>query len=113
MADLAGFAGLETFTFDVDVPYPHAAWRGRVRSSNGVGASLPEDTVAAFDADLARLLRDRFGEEPLMVPHRVFAMIASVPLPDGDDRHARPGRRVVHRGEGGGRLVEPDDRADQ
>lgn len=71
-----GFTDLETFSFDVDVPYTHAAWRGRMRSSNGTGASLPDEAVAAFDADLARLLRERFGAEPLRVPHRVFAMVA-------------------------------------
>lgn len=75
-ADLTGFADLETFGFDVDVPYTHTAWRGRMRSSNGVGASLPAGAVAAFDADLAALLRERFPGEPLRVPHRVFAMVA-------------------------------------
>lgn len=75
-ADLAGFADLTTFTFDVDVSYTHEAWRGRMRSSNGVGATLSAAEVAAFDADLARLLRDRFPADPLPVPHRVFAMIA-------------------------------------
>ncbi|MBB4909507.1 class I SAM-dependent methyltransferase [Actinophytocola algeriensis] len=74
--DLTGFTDLETFSFDVDVPHTHVAWRGRMRSSNGVGASLPGEAVAAFDADLARLLRERFDEEPLPVPHRVFAMVA-------------------------------------
>jgi SAM-dependent methyltransferase len=78
-AGLTGFTDLETFTFDVDVPYTHAAWRGRMRSSNGVAATLPADRVAAFDTDLARLLRDRFPDEPLRVPHRVFAMIATTP----------------------------------
>lgn len=75
-ADLTGFTDPETFHFDVDVEYTHAAWRGRMRSSNGVGASLPDEAVAAFDADLARLLRERFPGDPLPVPHRVFAMIA-------------------------------------
>lgn len=74
-ADLEGFADLTTFTFDVDVSYSHEAWRGRMRSSNGVGATLSAAEVAAFDADLTRLLRDRFPD-PLPVPHRVFAMVA-------------------------------------
>jgi SAM-dependent methyltransferase len=73
--DLTGFTGPRTFAFDVDVPYTHEAWRGRMRSSNGVGASLPTDRVAAFDRDLARLLRERFPD-PMPVPHRVFAMVA-------------------------------------
>ena len=75
-ADLDGFADLTTFTFDVDVSYTHEAWRGRMRSSNGVGATLSAGRVAAFDDDLARLLREKFPEDPLPVPHRVFAMIA-------------------------------------
>jgi len=61
---------------DVDVPFTHDAWRGRMRSSNGVGASLSAAEVAAFDAELARLLRERFPEEPLVVPHRVWALVA-------------------------------------
>jgi SAM-dependent methyltransferase len=73
---LAGFDNLETFSFDIAVPFTHDAWRGRMRSSNGVGASLPEAEVAAFDADLARLLSERFPQEPLMVPHRIWALVA-------------------------------------
>jgi SAM-dependent methyltransferase len=72
----AGFTDIETFAFDIDVPFTHEAWRGRMRSCNGIGASLPPSGVAAFDADLTRLLHDRFPEEPLMVPHRVWALIA-------------------------------------
>lgn len=73
---LAGFDKLETFSFDIAVAFTHEAWRGRMRSSNGVGASLPEAEVAAFDADLARLLSERFPQEPLMVPHRIWALVA-------------------------------------
>ena len=50
----AGFTGLETFSFDVPVAYSHEAWRGRIRASAGVAASLPPDAVAAFDDELAR-----------------------------------------------------------
>lgn len=75
----AGFTGLETFSFDVDVPYSHEAWRGRMRSCNGVGASLPDPVVANFDAELARLLARRFPNKPLSVPHRVWALIARAP----------------------------------
>lgn len=68
-----GFGTVRVFEFDVDVPFTHEAWRGRMRSSNGVGASMSPDQVAAFDADLARLLAERFPE-PLVVPHRVWAI---------------------------------------
>lgn len=76
-AAVAGFVDLESFTFDVAVPYSHEAWRGRVRASSKVGASLSPEQVARFDASLASLLAERFPEEPLAVPHRVFALIGT------------------------------------
>ncbi|MEZ4669204.1 MAG: class I SAM-dependent methyltransferase [Anaerolineae bacterium] len=36
-----GFSDLQTFSYDVFVPYTPEAWRGRIRASAGVGASLP------------------------------------------------------------------------
>ncbi len=75
----AGFTALETFSFDVEVPYRHEAWRGRIRASAGVAASLPPDAVAAFDAELADLLARDFPDEPLAVPHRVWALVARKP----------------------------------
>jgi SAM-dependent methyltransferase len=76
----AGFTGIETFSFDVLVPYTHTAWRGRMRTCNGVGASLPDDQVARYDANLAAVLAERFGNEPMQVPHRAWALIARAPL---------------------------------
>ena len=74
-----GFDGLETFSFDVDIPYSHESWRGRIRASAGIGASLPPDAVARFDAELEALLKDRWPREPLIVPHRVWALKAEWP----------------------------------
>ncbi|WP_374337373.1 class I SAM-dependent methyltransferase [Leeia sp.] len=72
----AGFVGLESFSFDLDVPYTPEAWRGRIRASAGVGASLPPDAVARFDEAHSQLLQTRFPQDMLQVPHRVFAVIA-------------------------------------
>ncbi len=74
----AGFRQIESFTFDIDAPYSHEAWRGRVRASAGVGASMPPDRVAQFDADLAAILAEKFPE-PMTVLHRVFAAIGVAP----------------------------------
>jgi SAM-dependent methyltransferase len=76
---VADFRNLEIFSFDVPVAYSHEAWRGRIRASAGVAASLPPDQVARFDAELDSLLRQRFAADPLEVPHRVFALIARAP----------------------------------
>ena len=72
----AGFSGVERLDFVVDVLFTHEEWRGRMRSSNGIGATLSADAVAAFDAELAGILRSRFPVEPLVVPHRVWAIVA-------------------------------------
>ena len=71
---VAGFVDAETFSFDVRVPYTHEAWRGRIRASAGVAASLYPDQVKSFDEDLERLLCNRYPEDPLQVPHRVFTV---------------------------------------
>jgi SAM-dependent methyltransferase len=76
---VAGFVHLESFSFDLAVPYTHEAWRGRVRASARVGASLPPEQVTRFDAALASLLAERFPLNPLAVPHRVFVLIATRP----------------------------------
>jgi len=81
LADMASaeFRRLETFSFDLDVPYSHEAWRGRFRASAAVGASLPPQGVAAFDRELQVLLAEKFPQEPLAVLHRVFAAIGKAP----------------------------------
>jgi SAM-dependent methyltransferase len=80
-ADLAGagFVGLESFTFDLDQPYSHEAWRGRIRASAGIAASLDPEAVARFDDEHAALLQRDFPQQPLQVPHRVFALVGRKP----------------------------------
>lgn len=71
----AGFRKLKSFSYDLDVPYTHEGWRGRIRASAGVGAKLSPAGVAEFDATLARLLAEKFPQEVLEVPHRIFALL--------------------------------------
>ena len=68
----ATFTQLETFSFDLPVSYSHEAWRGRIRASAGVKASLETEEIIRFDAALAGLLRKRFPSDPLNIPHRVW-----------------------------------------
>lgn len=76
-ADLsaAGFEDLESFSFDETVAYDHAGWRGRIRASAGVGASLSSEAAERFDSALERLLESDFSQQPLAVPHRCWALI--------------------------------------
>ncbi len=73
---VAGFVEIESFSFDRGVAYSHEDWRGRIRASAGVGGSLAPAEVAAFDEAQAALLAAEFPEDPLVVPHRCFALTA-------------------------------------
>ncbi|WKZ37320.1 MAG: class I SAM-dependent methyltransferase [Anaerolineales bacterium] len=77
----AGFENILSFSFDLDVPYTPDAWRGRIRASSGVGASLSDEDIGRFDSELKSLL-ERFEQAAagthaiLKIPHRVFAVHA-------------------------------------
>ena len=73
----AGFSRVETFSYDLDVPYTAEGWRGRIRASAGVAGSLAPAEVEVFDAELVRLLNGKFPGALLKIPHRVFTIIAA------------------------------------
>ena len=77
--DLADFEMIESFTFDVAVLYSHEGWRGRIRASAGVGGSLDPQGVADFDGALAERLRSDYPADPVAIPHRCFALLATRP----------------------------------
>ena len=76
----AGFRQIESFSYDEPAIYTPIGWRGRIRASAGVGASLPPAQVAVFDQELATILQEKFPGEELAIPHRVFAVIARAPI---------------------------------
>lgn len=76
--DATGFCEVESFSYVTEIQFSHEAWRGRIRTCNGVGSALTEDQVQRFDTELAQLL-DREFPELLQVPHRVFAVSGLVP----------------------------------
>jgi len=79
-AGRAGFVDLETFSFDVAVPYTSEDWRGRIRASAWVGATHDAEWVADFDAEHARRLAAKFPTGELLAPHRVWALVARRPI---------------------------------
>ena len=81
---VAAFREIETFSYDVEVPYTPEGWRGRIRASAGVGGSMTPERVQAFDRALEALLGDRFAGGILHVPHRVSAVIAKAPPRPGE-----------------------------
>ncbi len=74
-----GFENITSLTWDEPAVYSQEGWRGRIRASAGVSASLSEEEVKKFDEELMQLIKTRFDEEPLVVPHRVFILTASAP----------------------------------
>ena len=75
----AGFTDLFQFSFEHLQPFTHEAWRGRMRTCNGVGASMGPEVVAAFDHDLQSILERQFPKEPMGVAHRVWVVTARKP----------------------------------
>jgi SAM-dependent methyltransferase len=71
---LAGFQDLGFGGFDHAALYSRADWIGRIRASAGVGGALGGAAVARFEVELAAMLDARFPQDPLAVPHRVFAI---------------------------------------
>jgi SAM-dependent methyltransferase len=72
------FIDIESFSFDVIESFSHEQWRGFIRTTSAVGASMPPDRLAAFDRDHGVLLRD--WPEALQIPHRIFTAIARKPF---------------------------------
>ena len=70
-----GFHSIETFSRDYAISYSHEAWRGRMRASAPIGGTLDAEGVRAFDAELGAMLARDFPQDPLPVPHCLFAVM--------------------------------------
>ena len=81
MSDLqgAGFTDIETFSFDLQVAYSRESWVGRIRASGPVGGTLNEDGMQACARELSAMLVERFPADPLVIPHRTWAVTARAP----------------------------------
>ncbi len=75
-----GFRLVEQFCYQHLEEFSHAAWRGRIRTCNGVGSGgLPPAEVPRFDRALGRLLSEKYPD-PVPVEHRVWCVVARKPL---------------------------------
>ncbi len=74
-----GFTRRESASFDYDIPYSPDAWRGRIRGSAGIAASLDAAAVEKFDAELGAVLARDFPGDPIPVPHRLVALWGQKP----------------------------------
>ncbi|CAM2065955.1 Class I SAM-dependent methyltransferase [Sulfidibacter corallicola] len=73
----AGFGYLETFSFDVVVPYTPEAWRGRIRATHGVTGTMSKDQTIRFDLSLKGLLELKYADQMLEIPHRVWVLVCT------------------------------------
>ncbi len=60
------------FVYDEPISFSRDAWRGRMRALRGIGASLPEEQVRAFDREHAALL-EGIARPEFTVVHRIDA----------------------------------------
>jgi SAM-dependent methyltransferase len=74
-----GYREIRTWSYDVAVPYTPEDWRGRIRASAGIGASLSQRDVEAFDREHAAMLAERFPGDVIRAHHRVFTLVAHAP----------------------------------
>jgi SAM-dependent methyltransferase len=74
--EAGGFQIIEEHFELVPTSYTPEAWRGRIRASAGVGATLSPEAIAEFDAAHAQLLDARFPGESLDVPHSLAFCVA-------------------------------------
>ncbi len=65
---------IDWFVYDEPIAFTRESWRGRIRACRGVGATLPDDEVEAFDAAHAELL-ERTVPETFTVLHRIDAHV--------------------------------------
>jgi SAM-dependent methyltransferase len=75
--DLAfeGFSSRASFCYEEDVPYTQIGWRGRIRAYAAIGGSLPSATVEEFDREFAAALQEKFKEDLMLVPHKIWAEV--------------------------------------
>ena len=64
------------FFYDEEIPFTKEEWRGRMRASRGIGASLDKEHVELFDSE-HQIMLDRIASEEFTITHRIDAHIYS------------------------------------
>lgn len=72
---LDGFTSQDSFLYHENIPYTHIGWRGRMRAYAGIGGSLPQDKVDAFDAEFETALKEHFPEDVMQIEHKIWAQV--------------------------------------
>ena len=70
------YAILDRLDEPLQIAYTQEGWRGRIRASAGVSASMAPEIIPVFDREHERLLHETYGDAVLAVPHRLYMFIA-------------------------------------
>ena len=62
------------FYYDEAIPFSRESWRGRMRALRGIGATLSDDEILAFDREHAALL-EQITDAEFTIMHRIDAHI--------------------------------------
>ncbi len=73
-----GEFNVETFFYyDEDIPFTRESWKGRIRASRGIGASLSKEEVQLFDSEHDKLLK-QITTNYFYIRHRIDAHVFSI-----------------------------------
>ena len=64
------------FFYDEEIPFTKDEWRGRMRASRGIGASLNKEDLVSFDIE-HHILLDKMASDEFTITHRINAHIYS------------------------------------
>jgi SAM-dependent methyltransferase len=65
------------FYYDEEIPFTHESWRGRIRASRGISATLTAQQVSDFDSEHKSLLATSAPED-FRVLHRIDAHVLTL-----------------------------------
>jgi Ser/Thr protein kinase RdoA (MazF antagonist)/cyclopropane fatty-acyl-phospholipid synthase-like methyltransferase/ribosomal protein S18 acetylase RimI-like enzyme len=73
-----GFRVKQVISYDEKIPFQLDNWVGRIRACRGIGASLPEEKIKAFDVEHRAAIRKAFGESFEVLHHILLASFEPV-----------------------------------
>ena len=71
-----GFRVKQVVSYDEKIPFTLDSWVGRIRACRGVGASLTEDKIKAFDSDHRAAMQQAFGDSFEVLHHILLVSLA-------------------------------------
>ena len=83
-----GFRVKQVVSYQERIPFHLESWTGRIRACRGIGASLPEERVQAFDREHRAAIRQTFGESFDVLHH--ILLVSYEPVIDAGRRKEPP-----------------------